>query len=42
MGSPDAEVYLGSPASVAAAAVAGEIVDPRELWSGRVPILDGE
>ena len=31
MGSPDAEVYLGSPASVAAAAVAGEIVDPREL-----------
>jgi homoaconitate hydratase family protein len=32
MGSPEAEVYLGSPASVAAAAVAGEIVDPRELW----------
>jgi 3-isopropylmalate/(R)-2-methylmalate dehydratase large subunit len=31
MGSPDAAVYLGSPASVAAAAVAGEIVDPREL-----------
>ncbi len=42
MGSPEAEVYLGSPASVAAAAVAGEIVDPRELWSGRVPILAGE
>ena len=32
MGSPDAEVYLGSPASVAAAAVAGEITDPREFW----------
>jgi homoaconitate hydratase family protein len=32
MGSPDSEVYLGSPASVAAAAVAGEITDPRELW----------
>jgi 3-isopropylmalate/(R)-2-methylmalate dehydratase large subunit len=30
MGSQDAEVYLGSPASVAAAAVAGRIVDPRE------------
>lgn len=33
MGSPDAEVYLGSPASVAAAAVAGEIADPRQFWS---------
>ena len=32
MGSPEAEVYLGSPATVAAAAVAGRIVDPRELW----------
>ena len=36
MGSQDALVYLGSPASVAAAAVAGEIVDPRELWDGSV------
>ena len=34
MGSPEAEVYLGSPASVAAAAVAGHIVDPREFWDG--------
>jgi 3-isopropylmalate/(R)-2-methylmalate dehydratase large subunit len=34
MGSPEGEVYLGSPASVAAAAVAGRIVDPREFWSG--------
>lgn len=31
MGSPEADVYLGSPYSVAAAAVAGEIVDPRPL-----------
>jgi len=31
MGSPDSQVYLGSAYSVAAAAVAGEIVDPREL-----------
>lgn len=31
MGSAEAEVYLGSPASVAAAAVAGRIVDPREF-----------
>lgn len=30
MGSQDAEVYLASPASVAAAAVAGRITDPRE------------
>ena len=34
MGSPEAEVYLGSPASVAAAAVEGHIVDPREFWDG--------
>jgi 3-isopropylmalate/(R)-2-methylmalate dehydratase large subunit len=34
MGSAEAEVYLGSPASVAAAAVAGRIVDPREFWDG--------
>ncbi len=31
MGSTEAEVYLASPASVAAAAVAGEIVDFRDL-----------
>jgi 3-isopropylmalate/(R)-2-methylmalate dehydratase large subunit len=31
MGSPDSRVYLGSPYSVAAAAVAGEIIDPREM-----------
>jgi 3-isopropylmalate/(R)-2-methylmalate dehydratase large subunit len=32
MGSKQAEVYLASPASVAAAALAGEIVDCRELF----------
>lgn len=31
MGSPGAMVYLGSPYSVAAAAVAGHITDPREM-----------
>jgi 3-isopropylmalate/(R)-2-methylmalate dehydratase large subunit len=34
MGSPEAEVYLGSPATVAAAAIAGRLVDPREFWQG--------
>ena len=34
MGSAEAEVYLGSPASVAAAAVVGHITDPREFWTG--------
>jgi 3-isopropylmalate/(R)-2-methylmalate dehydratase large subunit len=33
MGSPGAQVYLGSPYSVAAAAVAGAIIDPRLLMS---------
>jgi homoaconitate hydratase family protein len=33
MGSPEADVYLASPATVAAAAVAGQIVDPREFWT---------
>jgi 3-isopropylmalate/(R)-2-methylmalate dehydratase large subunit len=29
MGSPESEVYLGNAATVAAAAIAGKIVDPR-------------
>lgn len=33
MGSPGSEVYLGSPYSVAAGAVKGEICDPRELMA---------
>lgn len=34
MGSPDSNVYLGSPYSVAAAAITGEITDPRQFLAG--------
>jgi 3-isopropylmalate/(R)-2-methylmalate dehydratase large subunit len=36
MGSPDSSLYLGSPYSVAAAAVAGRIIDARELMGSPV------
>jgi 3-isopropylmalate/(R)-2-methylmalate dehydratase large subunit len=31
MGSPESELYLASPATVAASAVAGRITDPRKI-----------
>ncbi|HHF58877.1 MAG TPA: 3-isopropylmalate dehydratase large subunit, partial [Thermoplasmatales archaeon] len=31
MGSPDSEVYLASPATVAASALKGEITNPQEV-----------
>ena len=31
MGNPNSQVYLASPAVVAAAAVAGELIDPAEI-----------
>ncbi len=42
MGHSDAEVYLGSPYSVAAAAVAGHITDPRAFLSPNGLSLKGE
>ena len=33
MGSPDAKIYLGSPATVAASALTGEISNPQEVMN---------
>lgn len=33
MGSPESELYLASPAAVAAAAITGQITDPRAFWA---------
>jgi len=33
MGAPGADIYLGSPATVVASAVKGEITDPRDVMS---------
>ena len=35
-GAKDAQLYLGSPATVTASAIAGEIIDPREMSSGAI------
>jgi len=36
MGCKESDIYLGSPASCAAAAITGEIVDVREVVSAEI------
>jgi len=41
MGSPDAEIYMASPYTVAAAAIAGHIVDPRKVTGLMQDVIEG-
>ncbi|MNC90731.1 3-isopropylmalate dehydratase large subunit [compost metagenome] len=41
-GAKDAALYLGSPATVAASAVAGRIIDPRTVSTSQIQIRNTE
>jgi homoaconitate hydratase family protein len=42
MGTPDSDIYLASPAVVAASAVAGHIADPREIGDPKEIVHNGD